>query len=349
MRVFKNSATDIAKVASLLLDGEVVAIPTETVYGLAADALNPEAVSRIFSIKGRPSNNPLIIHISEASDADTYVELNPSARQLMQAFWPGSLTLVLPKKGIIPDIVSAGLPTVGIRCPAHPAMHAILQQLGRPLAAPSANPSNYISPTRVEHVVEHLKGRLLYALDGGPCSAGVESTIVDLSDEFHPRLLRPGPILAEAIEAVLQRSLTQPAASQHKERGDSALLSPGQLPVHYSPRTPITLLSSHTHPAAQKLSRRVAHLRFSQPPTAPSLPQHITPCYLSESLDPTEAQQRLYALLQELDAAGFDHIVVDPIPSGPEWSAIRDRLTRAAAGHAKQESGTTLHGSEQLQ
>ena len=210
MRVYTTSADHIQQVSQLLLDGEVVAIPTETVYGLAADALNPAAVQKIYEIKGRPVHNPLIIHVQSSLSAERFVHMNPSARKLIHAFWPGPLTLVLPKKECIPDIVTAGLPTVGIRCPRHPAMLAILQQIDRPVAAPSANPSNYISPTRVEHVTQHLQGRLKYAIDGGPCEAGLESTIIDLSEEDCPKLLRPGPINKAEIESVLGVHLIRP-------------------------------------------------------------------------------------------------------------------------------------------
>ena len=316
MRVYSNSAQDIGEICKLLLSGEVVAIPTETVYGLAADALNPEAVAEIYRIKGRPSHNPLIVHLHDATTAASCVELNPVAEQLMEAFWPGPLTLVLPKKPIIPEIVTAGLSTLGVRMPNHPVMLAVLNQLSRPLAAPSANPSNYISPTRVEHVVEGLEGRLKYVLDGGPCTRGVESTILDVSNPKTIKLLRPGPIAVGEIESAIH----QQVSANTPDTIPSVLTSPGQMKAHYRPRTPVTIGVPRTKEA-------VAYIHFSQKDELEGAKDHF---FLSRSLNSGEAEVRLYDLLQQLDRGSFSEIVFDPVPDGENWNAIRDRLTRAS-------------------
>ncbi len=333
MRVYTTSADHIQQVSQLLLNGEVVAIPTETVYGLAADALNSVAVQKIYEIKGRPAHNPLIIHVRSSESAERFVHLNPSAHKLIHAFWPGPLTLVLPKKDCIPEIVTAGLSTVGIRCPRHPAMHAILEQIDRPLAAPSANPSNYISPTRIEHVTQHLEGRLKYAIDGGPCEAGLESTIIDLSEENCPKLLRPGPINKADIESVLGSTLFDPKKDAEGTCSDSDIVtSPGQLKVHYSPHTPITLLKQHESFPQLKADQRIATIHFTSKRKNESEENpSVSSFTLTSCEDPKEAANNLYELLQRIDAEGFEMITVDPIPNGPEWAAIRDRLNRAAS------------------
>lgn len=335
MRVFTHTASDVEEVCRLLLDGEVVGIPTETVYGLAADALNPKAVERIYHIKNRPAFNPLIIHIGTPGSADRYVHLPAIAQQLMDAFWPGPLTLVLPKKPCIPDMVTAGLPTVGMRCPHHPLMQRILNRMDRPLAAPSANPSNYLSPTRVEHVTAHLAGRLQWVVDGGPCEKGVESTILDLSDPTQLRLLRPGPLRVEDIEAIVNRPVLveSSSASLIRNAGPMRPNSPGQLPLHYSPHTPLRLLAhSSPEPSLTQSTGPIARIHFSDI-VADSNPHpgQLQSFTLTRNGDAREAERNLYALLQQLDQAGFSEIQVDPIPQGQQWNALRDRLTRAAA------------------
>lgn len=335
MHVFASNPKDIQEVCQLLRKGEVVGVPTETVYGLAADALHAEAVDRIFHIKGRPLHNPLIIHIGTASSADRYVRVNATAQRLMDAFWPGPLTLVLPKRNCIPDNVTAGLSTVGIRCPQHPALQKILQCLDRPLAAPSANPSNYLSPTRVEHVVEHLKGRLQWVLDGGPCERGVESTILDLTDPQHIQLLRPGPLSLESLEQVAGTSIAsrnEPATSDSEDSA-AARTSPGQLALHYSPRTPLRLLTAGASSSAIEAGKApVARVHFSDQAAAhcsESPSEHHF--FLTHQEEAKEAEHNLYALLQQIDHGDFSEIRIDPIPEGSAWNALRDRLTRASA------------------
>ena len=317
MRVFTDSAQDIREIAELLLRGEVVAIPTETVYGLAANALNPEAVKEIYRIKGRPSHNPLIAHIHDPAIAGDYVRLNATAERLIDAFWPGPLTLVLPKTPIIPGIVTAELPTLAIRMPDHPLMLSVLKQLGRPIAAPSANPSNYISPTRVEHVIQGLEGRLKYVLDGKSCARGVESTILNVCDPAHIKLLRPGPITLEQIETVIGMKVE---TGSIKTLSASVLTSPGQMKSHYRPHTPLTIGKSTQ-------SEPIAYVHFSQSGDYSPMEGHY---FLTRQLDSREAEANLYDLLQKLDRANYREIVFDPVPEGENWNAIRDRLARAS-------------------
>ena len=205
-QIYHGTARNLAHLAARLKAGELVAVPTETVYGLAADALSAPACRRIFAAKGRPANDPLIVHIHSLSDLATVAEANPAALKLAQRFWPGPLTLVLPRKPAVPGVVSSGLPSVAVRMPAHPLFRRLLKLAGRPLAAPSANPFGYLSPTTAEHVQRHLGRRIRHILDGGPSRVGVESTIVDLRDPAHPRLLRPGQITRAQIEQVAGRA-----------------------------------------------------------------------------------------------------------------------------------------------
>jgi L-threonylcarbamoyladenylate synthase len=318
MRVFDTSAASLDAVASILRRGGVVGIPTETVYGLAANALNPAAVEEIYRIKGRPSHNPLIVHIDGLSRAEWFAQWNPIAEQLANAFWPGPLTIIVRKRDSIPDVVSAGLPTVGLRAPSHPVMQEILSRLEFPLAAPSANPSNYLSPTQASHVVEHLDGKLDYVIDGGACKRGVESTIVDTTQPGRVTILRPGPISAESLSKVLGVEVQ----SKGFDPAQSVLTSPGQMRIHYSPRTPLSVGRM-----ADGLAAPCACVHFEETSHAGEHNNHF---FLSRNGDPREAESRLYALLQELDAGNYAHIHVDSPPETPDWDAIRDRLSRAS-------------------
>ncbi|MFC0199835.1 L-threonylcarbamoyladenylate synthase [Paracoccus rhizosphaerae] len=303
-------ATGLARAADLLAQGQCVAIPTETVYGLAADARNAEAVARIYQAKGRPSFNPLIVHVADIAAAEALADLDPQARLLAERFWPGALTLVLPLRADsrIASLVTAGLPTIGLRVPAHPAAQALLRASGAPLAAPSANASGRISPTSADHVLDPqggLDGRIAAVLDAGPCPVGVESTIIGWPDG-RATLLRPGGIAAEEIEA----ALGQPLAAHH---GDpSAPSAPGQLTSHYAPNAPLRLNAS-PRPGE-------THLGFGQP----------GPFSLSDSGDLTQAAARLFDLLRRADEFGRP-ISVAPIPDHGLGAAINDRLRRAAA------------------
>lgn len=303
----------ISEAAERLLRGEVVAIPTETVYGLAADATNASAVAKIFVAKGRPDFNPLISHVADFAQLEALVTLDARARRLAEAFWPGALTLVLPR---LPDCpvapaVSAGLPSLALRMPAHPIARDLLARVGRPVAAPSANRSGHVSPSTAQHVRDSL-GTDIAVLDGGACKVGLESTVIGLTGE-RPTLLRPGGIAAEAIEAVLGEALVQPA--------DQKLQSPGMLLKHYAPRLPVRL-------DAAAPQGREGLLSFGKP-----LSGFATVYPLSESSDLAEAAARLYAGLHVLDQMpGLEGIAVMPIPQQGLGVAINDRLIRASRG-----------------
>ncbi|HXH53615.1 MAG TPA: L-threonylcarbamoyladenylate synthase [Sphingomicrobium sp.] len=289
----------IAHAAQLILAGVPVAVPTETVYGLAADATNAEAVARIYSAKGRPSFNPLIVHVPDLTEAERIGNFDRLARSLAETHWPGPLTLVVPLKAGagIAGIVTAGLPTIALRVPAHPAMQALLRACGRPLAAPSANASGAISPTRAEHVLTSLAGRIPLILDGGPTERGLESTIVAATGGAL-RLLRLGPIEIQADEA----------------SGEN-IEAPGQLASHYAPSKPLRL-------NAQEAEADEFLIGFGDVEGDDNL---------SSSGDLTQAAARLFDLLHSADASVKSRIAVAPVPKHGLGAAINDRLTRAAA------------------
>ncbi len=307
--------TDPEQAASLLCNGDIVAIPTETVYGLAANAFDDAAVLQVFAAKQRPSFDPLIVHIGRREDVHRVArELPPGAEALMDAFWPGPLTLVLPKQAVVPDIVTSGLDTVGVRMPAHPLTLELLRQLEFPLAAPSANPFGYVSPTTAQHVADQLGEKVPYILDGGPCSVGVESTILGW-DAGAWRLYRPGGIGVEAIEAVIGR--VEPAVKQVLP------VAPGMLESHYAPRRPVyigdipALLAQH--------AGRVGVISFTTPYEAARCE------VLSPAGDLQEAARHLFAALRTLDACDVDVILAEVFPDHGLGRAINDRLRRAAA------------------
>ncbi|MGZ9809549.1 L-threonylcarbamoyladenylate synthase [Pseudoroseicyclus sp. H15] len=298
----------LARAADLLRGGGLVAFPTETVYGLGADATNGTAVAGIYEAKGRPSFNPLIVHVASLTQAAELVELSAEAERLAAAFWPGALTMVLPARpgNGIASLASAGLPSLGIRLPAHSLARQLLEATGRPVAAPSANPSGRVSPTTAEHVLAGLSGKIAAVLDGGACDVGVESTIIGLTGA--PALLRAGGIPAEAIEACLGAPLAPPPAN-------ASPTSPGQLASHYAPTGTIRLDAEAARPGE-------TFLGFG--PSAADL-------NLSSSGDLTEAAANLFACLHQLDAMGATRIAVAPIPDHGLGRAINDRLRRAAA------------------
>lgn len=304
-------AEALREAALLIRAGEPVAVPTETVYGLAADATDSGAVAAIYSAKGRPSHNPLIVHVSDRDMAERLAEFSPSAHRLADVFWPGPLTLVLPVKadsGLSP-LVTAGLPTVALRLPAHPAMRALIRESGRPLAAPSANRSGSISPTRAEHVLSSLDGRIRMILDEGPTSEGVESTIAAPGDALI-RLLRPGPVTAVMLEQASGLPVTVVTSVQ-----DGQVEAPGQLESHYAPSKPVRL-------NALRAERDEYLIGFGL------MPCHIN---LSADADVTEAATNLFAALHVADASAEARIAVAPIPDEGIGTAINDRLRRAAA------------------
>lgn len=320
-RLHRPTPAALRRLATVLRDGGLVAIPTETVYGLAADALNIPACRAIFRAKGRPAHDPLIVHVLDLAHAEQLAEFNHAARRLVRAFWPGPLTLVLPRKAGVPDIVTSGGPTVALRSPAHPLARRLLKLSGVPLAAPSANPFTYISPTTAEHVRQGLGARIPHILDGGPCPIGVESTVLDLSRPNRPRVLRPGAISAEQISRVLG---TKVVTVRRAGKPGARLLAPGLLDKHYSPRTPLRVV---TNPASTDTGTAVILLR------KPAGQARAGVYWLSRRGELSEIARHLYRVLREADAAGHREILIEKLPpsAGGLAAAINDRVKRAAA------------------
>lgn len=322
MRLLGTSHADIAFAGKTLAGGGLVAFPTETVYGLGADATNRDAVSRVFSVKGRPHNHPLILHIESIDRLANWVSTVPSeATALGSVFWPGPLTLILPRGPATPLWVTGGQETVGIRVPGHPIALELIESSGTAIAAPSANRFGRVSPTCAAHVAADLGDDVDCIIDGGPCEVGLESTIVDLSGDC-PRVLRPGAVSAEDIARTLGHTLDAGAASNTPR-------VPGNLPSHYAPKTPLLLANSaeleSTARAAEAAGTSVAIL---------SLKALSTDCRLKCAVrmpgTPKEYGRVLYARLRDADAFGCQLILVENPPPGSSWSAVRDRLSRAA-------------------
>jgi L-threonylcarbamoyladenylate synthase len=334
-RTPEQFAVAVARAADLLRAGDVVALPTETVYGLAANAFDARAVARIYDIKGRPAHNPIIVHVADMEMARACVAMWPeSASRLARSFWPGPLTLVLPRAPIVPDSVTAGGPTVGVRWPSHPFIQAVIRACGFPLAAPSANLSNAISPTTAEHVRRHLGHELRLIVDGGPAEVGIESTVIDLSTT-PPRVLRPGMIHEAALAAALAMESLHPVpAEPGKDIDTPTLRSPGLLERHYAPRA--RLVMRHWLDTAA-LETQIDALGVSRSRTHVLAHTHIPPPDRlgGVSILPRDAAafaRVLYAELHRCDEAGAELIVIEAAPEGPEWRGLRDRLSRAAAG-----------------
>ncbi len=312
---------EIEKAVAILRTGGLVAFPTETVYGLGADASNPAAVKKIFAAKGRPQNHPLIVHLPDASHLARWVrEIPIAAHRLGERFWPGPLTLILHRAENVPDALTGGQDTVGLRVPAHPVAHALLQAFASGIAAPSANRFGRISPTTAEHVRAELGEQVDMVLDGGSCDIGIESTIVDLSGS-QPTLLRPGKISASEIEEVLGRPLAQP--------GPLSPRAPGMLSVHYAPQTPLQVVSG-------KALAETVHRFSAQGKRAAVLAYHHAPiagANIAWFAAPSHAAgyaRELYANLRRLDQSKYDVILVEQVPPGEAWDAVRDRLVKAA-------------------
>lgn len=318
--------TAIDEAAEILRRGGLVAFPTETVYGLGANALDASAVARIFAAKGRPSYNPLIVHVpNEAAARELASDWPESASRLARAFWPGPLTILLRKQGIVPDIVTAGLDSVALRVPAHPVALALLRATRRPLAAPSANRSMALSPTTAQHVARSLGERVDLILDGGPTMVGIESTVVDLRGD-RPAILRPGLLGAREIEPVVGA-----LAAPNEPTGDAARPGPGMLDRHYAPRAQLRLFASgdavsiaREATALAARGARVATLVLDASPGGDA--QEI----VRMPGDPARYAQRLYATLHDLDEAEYDVVFVERVPEGDAWAGVRDRLERAS-------------------
>jgi L-threonylcarbamoyladenylate synthase len=331
-RVLVAHPEALAEASRLLRAGRLVAFPTETVYGLGANALNAEAVQGIFAAKCRPADDPLIVHVASAAGLARVAVGNEMAERLAARFWPGPLTLVLPRQPAVPLVVTAGLETVGVRVPSHPVAMQLLQAADLPVAAPSANLFGRPSPTRAEHVLEDLAGRVDLILDGGPTDVGVESTIVDLSGA-RPRLLRPGGLAAEAIEAALGVTLEGPPA----RATPGPQVSPGLLSTHYAPRTPLVLILGSPEVARERLrqelqqDRRLGVLLLDE--DLDLVPEHVLVQRVGSWHTPEVAAARLFEALRALDRAGLEQIYARGLadPRAGLGRALADRLRRAAA------------------
>ena len=329
-RLLQADAAGIAAAAAILRAGGLVAFPTETVYGLGANALDAHAAAAIFEAKQRPANDPLIIHVQRAAQVGEVGLVNRFVQQLGDRFWPGPLTLVVPKRGHVPTEVTAGLDTVAVRVPAHPVAQALLEAAGLAVAAPSANLFGRPSPTRAQHVLDDLDGRIDAVVDGGPTSIGVESTIVDVSGP-RPRLLRPGGVAAEDVEAVLGVALLGPPPPI-----DGPQLAPGLLPAHYAPRTPLILVVGDAArlrtevELALAAGQRVGVVLLTEDRSF--MPPDVRVEVVGTWSDPAQSATRLFEAIRSLDAAGLDVMLVRELaePSSGLGRALDDRLRRAA-------------------
>ncbi len=321
-RVHAPTPAALRRLAAALRRGELVAIPTETVYGLAANALDARACRRIFTAKRRPANDPLIVHVTDLRAAENVAEFNNTARVLARAFWPGPLTLVLPKRSCVPPIVTSGQETVAVRAPAHPLARKLLALARVPLAAPSANPFGYVSPTTAAHVLDGLGGRVPHVLDGGACDVGVESTIVDVSDPSRLVVLRPGAITARDLRPALRRAgLKVSIGKREREK----TLAPGLLDQHYSPHTPLTLVAR-----APRIADANTGMIYWMRPREVAPGRNIFA--LTRNGHAEDAARALYAVLRMADAGGFAALICEKAPAraGALGEAINDRLRRAA-------------------
>ncbi|MBL8262469.1 MAG: threonylcarbamoyl-AMP synthase [Xanthomonadaceae bacterium] len=313
---------DLDAAVELLRAGKLVAVPTETVYGLAADARNPEAVRGIFAAKGRPSNHPLIVHLPDASHLGRWaMDIPDAAWRLADAFWPGPLTLLLPKAADVPGEVTGGRPSIGLRVPAHPVMHALLVRLDGGLAAPSANPYQRLSPTTADQVLAGLHGRIDAVIDGGPCEVGLESTIVDLTGDV-PRIVRAGPITRADLETALGSPVAFP--EQH------SVAVPGNVAVHYRPGTPLRMLETVALRARLGELREDARIALAHTSEGLQMPPGVI-ATLRLPADKPGFARALYAALHTLDKAGADEIWLERPPEGDAWRDVHDRLSRATS------------------
>ena len=314
MKVFKGQdPSAIKKAGRIIKEGGIVVFPTETVYGLGADAFNPQAVARVFEVKKRPFFDPLIVHVKDPKDLEELCEgVDQRAKKLIERFWPGPLTLVLPKKDKVPDIVTSGLKTVAVRMPSHPIALSLIRESQTFIAAPSANSFGKLSPTRVEHVLRDIGDKVDLILDGGPCEVGVESTILALYPR--PTLLRPGGIPREEIERLIGKLESHPPGEKP--------LAPGELPKHYSPRTPLRIIRE-----GEKIPEglKIGLLAFKRPREGPFWAVEV----LSEKGDLREAASRFFEALHRLDQLGLDLILAEPFPEEGLGLAIMDRLRKA--------------------
>lgn len=337
MKTKQLTDKEIALAADILRQGGLVGIPTETVYGLGANALDPDAVGRIFAAKGRPQDNPLIIHIPQADWMDRYcVDIPRSARLLADRFWPGPMTMVLPRASIVPDVVTAGLDTVGVRCPGHELCRQIIRQAGVPIAAPSGNTSGRPSPTTAAHMLEDMDGRIDAIVDGGACDVGVESTIIDLTGDV-PRLLRPGGITLEQLEQVLGHVEIDPAVTRSMQKGEKPR-APGMAYRHYAPKAPVTVVSGPPEKTADYLAEQVQHgqgvICFDE--FAGLFEERIRPDHvvrLGVSTDKAEQARHLFDALRTFDHTDVTAIWAQCPDDGGIGLAVVNRISKAAGFH----------------
>lgn len=330
------TAETLRQAADLLSRGQLVAFPTETVYGLGANALDADAVLSIFTAKNRPADNPLIVHIWTADQLPGLVEISPLAYPLMERFWPGPLTLLMPKKQMIPEIVTAGLDTVAIRMPSHPVAQALLKECGLPIAAPSANRSGRPSPTAAAHVLEDMDGRIPLIIDGGDCEVGVESTVLDICHGT-PCILRPGGVTQDMLQEVLGQVEVAGSVLRPLREGETAR-SPGMRYRHYAPKGQVTLVTGRTDQVLQALrvlharaaadNRRVCVMCFEEHAQALS---DCNPHVIGRASDPATVAHRLFAALRQLDHDGMEVIYSEVLPPEGYGLAVMNRLGRAAA------------------
>lgn len=307
--------------SKIIRNGGLVAFPTETVYGLGCDALNPDAAAKVFEAKQRPRFDPLIVHLADRSMLETVAgSVPPTADRLIDAFWPGPLTLILPKQPDVPDLVTAGLPTVAVRMPNHPVALTLIREVQTPIAAPSANPFGYVSPTTAQHVYDGLGNKVDLILDGGPCSVGVESTIVSLAGTI-PQLLRPGSLSLEEIQAVI-------GPVERVTPSDETGHMPGQSARHYATCTPVIILPAPGSWPPPQDNERIGLLAISTPRQSTS--RFHTVEVLSPSGDLREVARRLFAALRKLDGLGLDRLYAEPCEEVGLGLAIMDRLRRCA-------------------
>jgi L-threonylcarbamoyladenylate synthase len=320
--IYPDTIENIGFLARILKQGGLVAVPTETVYGLAADALNSKACHEIFVAKGRPTNDPLIVHVYSINDVEKIAETNPLVAKLAKAFWPGPLTLILPKKLCVPDIVTSHHPSVAVRIPSHPTFRKLLKKSGLALAAPSANPFGYVSPTTSEHVLNNLGAKIRYILEGGASKVGVESTILDIRDVSKPKLLRPGGITKKAIERVLKKKVVH---SLKRTTTTKNQVAPGLLTHHYSPHTPLIVKHRLTLSTARNGLPDVAWLFIKKPKGR--LTKNCF--YLSKTGNLKDVARHLFSKLRSLDTGAWSKIYVEKAPGNGLAVAINDRLKRA--------------------
>ena len=329
------------RAAALIRSGDLVAFPTETVYGLGADALNPEAVERIFAAKGRPGDNPLIAHIADLAALEPLIRggIGPLPRKLAEAFWPGPMTMIFPKSERVPLQVTAGLSTVAVRMPSHPTARALIRAADTPIAAPSANRSGRPSPTTAQHVLDDMQGRIPLILDGGPCAVGLESTVLDVTGEI-PRILRPGGVTREMIEAAVGGCLVDPAVMRPLREGEKPR-SPGMKYRHYAPRGSLTIVTGKEEDVARDICRRYdrALTEGARPlilALQGHLPQYGSRRALSLGEDPEEMARRIFDRLREADELGADVLFSEAVEDRGIGLAVMNRLGRAAAFHIVQ-------------